>query len=52
MRVEHLALLLVRELVDHLGRVPERIVALGEQLDEARPPLEEPGELLGGQLPR
>ena len=52
MRVEHLALLRVGELVDHRGRVPERVVALGEQLDEARPPLEELGELLGAQLPR
>ena len=50
--VEHLALLLVGEHGDHLGRVLERIVALGEQLDEPRPPLEELGELLGAQLPR
>ena len=52
MRVEHLVLLLVRELVDNLERVGERILALGEQLDEARPSLEEPGQLVGGQLPR
>ena len=45
-------LLLLAELVDHLERVRERILALGEQLDEARPSLEEPGELVGGQLPR
>ena len=52
MRVEHLVLLLVTKLVDHLERVLERILPLGEQLDEARSALEEPGELLGGQLPR
>ena len=50
--VEDLVLLLVGELGDHLGRVLERIVALGEQLDEPRPALEELGELLGAQLPR
>ena len=50
--VEHLVLLVVGELGDHLGRVLERILALGEQLDEPRPPLEELGELLGAQLPR
>jgi hypothetical protein len=50
--VEHLALLLVGEHGDHLGCVLERILLLGEQLHEAGPTFEEPGELLGAQLPR
>ena len=50
--VEHLVLLLVGEHGDHLGRVLERILPLGEQLDEPGPALEELGELLGAQLPR
>ena len=30
----------------------QRVLALGEALDEARAPLEELGELVGAQLPR
>ena len=35
-----------------LARPAERILDVGEALDEARAPLEQLGELLGAQLPR
>ena len=52
MGVEHLALLGIGQLVDHGGRVHERVIPFCEELDESRSPLEEPGELLDAQLPR
>ena len=51
-RVEHLLLLLVGQARGDLARVAERVVELGEPLDEARAALEELRELLDGQLPR
>ena len=52
MRGQNLALLVRGELVDERARTDERIRLGGEPLDEARPALEEPRQLLGGQLPR
>ena len=37
---------------DHGGRTAERVIVPGQDLDESRSPLEEPGELLDAQLPR
>jgi len=51
-RVQRLELLGLVQPGDHLGRGLERVVALRQQLDEARPALEELGELLDAQLPR
>ena len=51
-RVEHLALLVERELVGKRARPHERVILSGKSLDEARPPLEQLGELLDRQLPR
>ena len=50
--VERLDLLLLAERVDHLVRPLERVVELGEPLDERRPALEELGQLVDAQLPR
>ena len=52
MRGEDLALLVRGKLVDERARTDERVGLGGEPLDEARPALEELGELLGAQLPR
>ena len=47
MRVEHVFLLLVGQLVRQLARPAERVLDRREQLDEARASLEQLGELLG-----
>ena len=52
MRVQSLQLLGLAQLSDHLRRGLERVLALGQQLDEARPAFEELRELLDAQLPR
>ena len=46
-RVEHLLLLVVGQLARDVARAAERIVERRELLDEARPALEQLGELLG-----
>jgi hypothetical protein len=52
-RVQSLELrLLAQRRRDLFRGAPERILALGEQLDQPRPPLEELGELIDSQLPR
>src|SRR5262249_38419250 len=51
-RVEHLLPLVVGQRTRHLPRLPERVLAAGEELDEPCPPLEQLGELVGAQLPR
>jgi len=50
--VEGLELLCLAQLPDHLRCRLERVLPLGEHLDEAGPPLEELRELLDAQLPR
>jgi hypothetical protein len=52
MRVERIELLGLGEPGRHLGRRLQRVLALGQQLDQPRPSLEELRELLDGQLPR
>jgi hypothetical protein len=52
MRVQRLALLGLGQLGDHLVRRAERVLSLGQQLDESGVALEELGELFPGQLPR
>jgi hypothetical protein len=52
MRVEHLALLLVGQLVYERPRARQGVGLVREPLDEARAPLEQPGELVRAQLPR
>jgi hypothetical protein len=52
MRVEHLSLLLRRELVHKRARAYERVGLAREPLDEARSPLEQLRELFCAQLPR
>ena len=49
---EDLDLLVVGQLVHQRRRARERIGLQREPLDEARPALEEAGELVGAQLPR
>ena len=46
MRVESLALGLVRELVHELSRGRQRVLPPGEFLDELRPTLEELGQIV------
>jgi len=52
MRVQRLGFLGLGELRDRLVSRFERVLALREQIDEARAPLEELRELVGAQLPR
>jgi hypothetical protein len=52
MGVQRLELLGLGQLADHLRCRLERVLALGEQLDEAGPALEELSELFEAQLPR
>ena len=53
MRVERLDLLVLRQpRAISVERGVERVVELGEPLDEARAALEELGELVDAQLPR
>src|SRR5262249_13322512 len=52
MRVEHLLLLLVAQLVHERARADDRGALAGRRLDEAGPAGEELGELVGAQLPR
>jgi hypothetical protein len=53
MCVQRLELLRLAQLGgDLISDRPERVLAFGEQLDEARPALEELGELIDRQLPR
>ena len=47
--LEHLVL---RHLSNHVRRHAQRILQLGQPLDEARPAFEQLGELVGCQLPR
>ena len=52
MRIEHVLLLVVGELVGQLACLAKRVLNRREQLDEARASLEQLGQLLGCQLPR
>ena len=52
MRVQRLDLVGFVELRDRPLRRLERLLALGQELDEARPPLEELSQLADAQLPR
>ena len=52
MRVERLELLLLAQPSEHAVCLPERILDLGQSLDESGAALEELVELFGGQLPR
>jgi hypothetical protein len=52
MRVQGLPLLLLGQLPEHFLGGAERVLSLGEQLDQPRAALEELSELVGRQLPR
>ena len=52
MRGERLDLVLLAHRVDHVVRLLERVVDLGEKLDEPCAALEELAQLVDGQLPR
>ena len=49
---QRLDLLLLGQASQHVLGASERVLQLGEPLDEARPALEELGELVRAQLPR
>ena len=49
---ERLDALLLGQPGKHLARTAERVLHLGQRLDEAAAGLEEVGQLLHGQLPR
>ena len=51
-RAQRLDLLLLAGGVEHVLGALERVLELGEPLDEARVALEELGQLVGAQLPR
>jgi hypothetical protein len=42
----------LRQLLEHAARHAQRVLALGEALEESAPSLEEPGQFFNGQLPR
>ena len=52
MRFERLDELVLGHLADQVERGVERVVQLGEPLDEARAALEQLGQLVDAQLPR
>ena len=52
MRCERLELLVFRQRAEDIVRIAERILGLGQPLDERGPPSKRLGELVGGQLPR
>ena len=49
---ERLDALLLRQPGQHLARAAERVLLLGQRLDEAAAGLEEVGQLVHAQLPR
>jgi hypothetical protein len=52
MRAQRFEQLVFGQPPDEVGRRPERILELRQPLDQPGAPLEQLGELVGGQLPR